>query len=154
MTDAAVRAAFVAARDFPLDPFQVRALDALDLGRSVLVAAPTGSGKTLVAEYAIARALAAGGKTFYTTPLKALSNQKFGDLVRAHGAERVGLLTGDNAINGDEAVVVMTTEVLRNMIYAGSPTLHGLRTVVLDEVLGLSASLHSYSNLTEMRVPE
>ena len=134
VTDAAVRAAFAAAVPFPLDPFQVRALDALDLGRSVLVAAPTGSGKTLVAEYAIAKSLAAGTKTFYTTPLKALSNQKYGDLVRAHGADKVGLLTGDNAINGDAPIVVMTTEVLRNMIYARSPTLEGLRTVVLDEV--------------------
>jgi ATP-dependent RNA helicase HelY len=133
VTDA-VRAEFEAARPFPLDPFQTRALDALDHGRSVLVAAPTGSGKTLVAEYAIARSLAAGGKTFYTTPLKALSNQKFGDLVRAYGPDRVGLLTGDNAINGDAPIVVMTTEVLRNMIYASSSTLDNLRTVVLDEV--------------------
>ncbi len=100
----------------------------------MLVAAPTGSGKTLVAEYAIAKSLAAGTKTFYTTPLKALSNQKYGDLVRAYGADQVGLLTGDNAINGDAPIVVMTTEVLRNMIYAGSPTLEGLRNVVLDEV--------------------
>ncbi len=129
-----IRAAFAAARPFPLDEFQVRALDALDAGRSVLVAAPTGSGKTLVAEYAIARALDAGDKVFYTTPLKALSNQKYGDFVRARGAARVGLLTGDNAINGDAPVVVMTTEVLRNMIYARSPTLVGLRYVVLDEV--------------------
>jgi ATP-dependent RNA helicase HelY len=129
-----IRAAFAAQRPFPLDDFQLRALDALDAGRSVLVAAPTGSGKTLVAEYAIARALAAGGKTFYTTPLKALSNQKFGDFVRAYGPSRVGLLTGDNAINGDAPIVVMTTEVLRNMIYARSRTLEGLRYVVLDEV--------------------
>jgi len=134
VTTADTRAAFAAARPFPLDEFQVRALDALDAGRSVLVAAPTGSGKTLVAEYAIARALASGDKTFYTTPLKALSNQKYGDFVRAYGAERVGLLTGDNAINGDAPVVVMTTEVLRNMIYARSPALEGLRYVVLDEV--------------------
>src|SRR5207237_316390 len=89
---------------------------------------------TIVAEYAIARALAAGDKTFYTTPLKALSNQKYGDFVRAYGADRVGLLTGDNAINGDAPIVVMTTEVLRNMIYARSPSLRGLRYVVLDEV--------------------
>ena len=119
---------------FPLDDFQQRALDALDAGRSVLVAAPTGSGKTVVAEYAIARALARGGKVFYTTPLKALSNQKFGDLARVHGRDRVGLLTGDNSVNGDAPVVVMTTEVLRNMIYAASSALDGLDSVVLDEV--------------------
>ncbi|HEY7106036.1 MAG TPA: DEAD/DEAH box helicase [Acidimicrobiia bacterium] len=129
-----VRRRFVSARDFPLDPFQVRALDALDAGEHVLVAAPTGSGKTLVAEYAIERALAAGAKAFYTTPLKALSNQKYGDLARAHGASTVGLLTGDNSVNGDAPVVVMTTEVLRNMIYAASPALDRLRSVVLDEV--------------------
>jgi ATP-dependent RNA helicase HelY len=134
VTNSSSREAFEAARPFPLDEFQTRALDALDAGHSVLVAAPTGSGKTLVAEYAIARALDAGGKAFYTTPLKALSNQKYGDFVRAYGAARVGLLTGDNAINGDAPVVVMTTEVLRNMIYARSPTLRGLQYVVLDEV--------------------
>jgi ATP-dependent RNA helicase HelY len=130
----ALRAGFESSRGFPLDPFQRQALDALDAGQSVLVAAPTGSGKTLVAEYAIERALAEGRKVFYTTPLKALSNQKFGDFVRAYGPQRVGLLTGDNAINGEAPVVVMTTEVLRNMIYAASPTLEGLRYVVLDEV--------------------
>ena len=129
-----LRARFEAEHPFPLDPFQRRALDALDAGRSVLVAAPTGSGKTLVAEYAIAAALESGGKTFYTTPLKALSNQKYGDFVRIHGAANVGLLTGDNAINGDAPIVVMTTEVLRNMIYARSPALEGLRYAVLDEV--------------------
>src|SRR5437588_6247118 len=119
---------------FELDGFQERALDALDSGRSVLVAAPTGSGKTLVAEYAVAKALDDGAKAFYTTPIKALSNQKFGDLVRRHGPANVGLLTGDNAVNGNAPVVVMTTEVLRNMIYAASPTLERLCYVVLDEV--------------------
>ncbi len=128
------RSRFEAALGFPLDDFQRRALDALDAGRSVLVAAPTGSGKTVVAEWAVSRALAQGEKAFYTTPLKALSNQKFADLRRIHGPDRVGLLTGDTSINGDAPVVVMTTEVLRNMIYSASPALDGLRFVVLDEV--------------------
>jgi ATP-dependent RNA helicase HelY len=131
MTD---RTGLLSGYDFPLDPFQIRAIDALDGGRSVLVAAPTGSGKTLVAEYAVATALATGGKAFYTAPIKALSNQKYADLARRHGAHNVGLLTGDNAINPHAPVVVMTTEVLRNMVYAGSDALVGLRFVVLDEV--------------------
>jgi ATP-dependent RNA helicase HelY len=126
--------AFAERYDFALDPFQREAIDALDTGRSVLVAAPTGAGKTVVGEFAIARALAAGRKCFYTTPLKALSNQKFGDLVAAYGASEVGLLTGDNAINGDASVVVMTTEVLRNMLYERSDALDGLQSVVMDEV--------------------
>jgi ATP-dependent RNA helicase HelY len=125
---------FVTGLGFELDGFQRHALDALDDGANVVVAAPTGSGKTVVAEYAVARALAEGGKAFYTTPLKALSNQKYGELVRRHGTASVGLLTGDNAINGNAPVVVMTTEVLRNMIYASAGALDGLRYVILDEV--------------------
>jgi ATP-dependent RNA helicase HelY len=119
---------------FELDGFQHDAIDGVDRGMSVLVAAPTGSGKTVVAEFAIERALDRGGKAFYTTPLKALSNQKFGDLVAKHGAGTVGLLTGDNSINPDASVVVMTTEVLRNMLYERSSTLTGLLSVVMDEV--------------------
>ena len=103
-------------------------------GHGVLVAAPTGSGKTLVGEFAVHLALHTGRKCFYTTPIKALSNQKFHDLVDRYGADRVGLLTGDNTINGEAPVVVMTTEVLRNMLYAGSRTLLGLGFVVMDEV--------------------
>jgi ATP-dependent RNA helicase HelY len=125
---------FAARYPFALDAFQTSAIDALASGGSVLVAAPTGSGKTVVAEYAIDRALDLGGKCFYTTPLKALSNQKFGDFVARHGAAKVGLLTGDNTINGEAPVVVMTTEVLRNMLYERSDTLDGLVSVVLDEV--------------------
>ena len=125
---------FAARYPFALDAFQRSAIDALATGESVLVAAPTGSGKTVVTEYAIERALERDGKAFYTTPLKALSNQKFGDLVSRYGAGRVGLLTGDNTINGEAPVVVMTTEVLRNMLYERSETLDGLASVVMDEV--------------------
>ncbi|MCL2455514.1 MAG: DEAD/DEAH box helicase [Micrococcales bacterium] len=120
--------------DFGLDDFQVEACQALEGGRGVLVAAPTGAGKTVVGEFAVHLGLAAGSKTFYTTPIKALSNQKYADLVRRHGAERVGLLTGDTTINGEAPVVVMTTEVLRNMLYQGSDLLDGLGHVVMDEV--------------------
>ena len=119
---------------FELDGFQRDAIDAVDRGSSVLVAAPTGSGKTVVAEFAIERALDRGGKAFYTTPLKAQSNQKFGDLVAKHGAGTVGLLTGDNSINPEASIVVMTTEVLRNMLYERSSTLTRLLSVVMDEV--------------------
>ncbi|MGL5928571.1 MAG: DEAD/DEAH box helicase [Dermatophilaceae bacterium] len=127
-------ARFTAGLDFPLDDFQLRACEAVEEGRGVLVAAPTGAGKTVVGEFAVHLALATGRKAFYTTPIKALSNQKFHDLVRRHGAEQVGLLTGDSSVNGEAPVVVMTTEVLRNMMYAGSGTLDGLGYVVMDEV--------------------
>src|SRR4051812_40478835 len=120
--------------DFDLDPFQIEGCRALEAGDSVLVAAPTGSGKTVVGEFAVHLALAQGVKCFYTTPIKALSNQKFSDLVTRHGAANVGLLTGDNTVNGEAPIVVMTTEVLRNMLYAGSGTLSGLGYVVMDEV--------------------
>ncbi len=119
---------------FELDPFQTEACRALEGGRGVLVAAPTGAGKTVVGEFAVHLALQQGRKAFYTTPIKALSNQKYNDLVRQHGTENVGLLTGDTTVNGEAPVVVMTTEVLRNMLYAGSTTLDGLAFVVMDEV--------------------
>ncbi|QDW63405.1 RNA helicase [Oerskovia sp. KBS0722] len=127
-------AAFREVVGFPFDDFQVRACQALEEGRGVLVAAPTGAGKTVVGEFAVHLALAGGRKAFYTTPIKALSNQKYADLARRHGPDQVGLLTGDTSINGDAPIVVMTTEVLRNMLYAGSRALDGLAFVVMDEV--------------------
>ncbi|WP_433876832.1 DEAD/DEAH box helicase [Sinomonas atrocyanea] len=126
--------AFSATVDFPLDPFQKDACRALEAGKGVLVAAPTGAGKTIVGEFAVHLALRQGLKAFYTTPIKALSNQKYAELAAVHGAEKVGLLTGDTTINGEAPVVVMTTEVLRNMLYADSDTLNGLGYVVMDEV--------------------
>ncbi|MFI5903752.1 DEAD/DEAH box helicase [Streptomyces cyaneofuscatus] len=124
--------------EFGLDPFQIEACQALEAGKGVLVAAPTGSGKTIVGEFAVHLALEQGRKCFYTTPIKALSNQKFADLVKRYGADKVGLLTGDNSVNSEAPVVVMTTEVLRNMLYAGSQSLSGLGYVVMDEVHYLS----------------
>ena len=129
-----LRDAFVARYPFPLDRFQTEAFDALDRGEHVVVAVPTGSGKTVVAEYGIAAARHDTKRAFYTAPVKALSNQKYRDLVAVHGEDDVGLLTGDNSINGDAPIVVMTTEVLRNMIYGRSRLLHDLGLVVLDEV--------------------
>ena len=126
--------AFEASLDFPLDDFQRQACAAVEADRSVLVAAPTGAGKTIVGEFGIYLALRRGMKAFYTTPIKALSNQKYHDFVRAYGEDYVGLLTGDTSINTEAPVVVMTTEVLRNMLYANSTTLNGLGYVVMDEV--------------------
>ena len=133
-------ASFRGLYDFDFDEFQVAACRALSAGHGVLVAAPTGSGKTVVGEFAVHLALGQGLKCFYTTPIKALSNQKYADLVRRYDHRTVGLLTGDNSINGDAPVVVMTTEVLRNMLYTGSPALSGLGYVVLDEVHYLADS--------------
>jgi len=119
---------------FPLDSFQERACQALAKDKSVLVAAPTGAGKTIVGEFAIHLAISKAQKVIYTTPIKALSNQKFAELAKRYGDDRVGLLTGDNNTNGDAQIVVMTTEVLRNMIYANSDSLINLGYVVMDEV--------------------
>jgi ATP-dependent RNA helicase HelY len=126
--------AFARSLDFELDDFQREACRSLQEGRGVLVAAPTGAGKTIVGEFAIYLALERGLKAFYTTPIKALSNQKFSELAAKYGAANVGLLTGDTTINGEAPVVVMTTEVLRNMLYAESETLGDLGFVVMDEV--------------------
>ena len=125
---------FSASLKFPMDPFQLEAAEQLEEGHAVLVAAPTGAGKTVVAEFAIHLALSQGKKAFYTTPIKALSNQKYTDLVAVYGQEKVGLLTGDTSRNPEAQIVVMTTEVLRNMLYADSNALENLGYVVMDEV--------------------
>lgn len=120
--------------EFPLDNFQLEACRALAADKGVLVAAPTGAGKTIVGEFAIHLAIERNLKVFYTTPIKALSNQKYAEMVKRYGQERVGLLTGDSNQNSDAQIVVMTTEVLRNMIYANSNSLISLGYVVMDEV--------------------
>src|SRR6195952_4628373 len=120
---------FASELPFTLDDFQLRACRALESGHGVLVCAPTGAGKTVVGEFAVHLALASGRKCFYTTPIKALSNQKHNDLVARYGPEKIGLLTGDMSVNSDAPIVVMTTEVLRNMLSANSPTLQGLSHV-------------------------
>ena len=133
--DSPETAAFASRQAFDLDPFQLAGCHALERGHSVLVAAPTGAGKTIVGEFAIHLAMRTPSqKAFYTTPMKALSNQKFRELVEVYGADQVGLLTGDTNINGNARIVVMTTEVLRNMLYADSSALTDLRYVIMDEV--------------------
>ncbi len=119
---------------FALDDFQIAGCRALEEGKGVLVAAPTGAGKTIVGEFAVELAINSNTKCFYTTPIKALSNQKYSELVNRYGDSKVGLLTGDTSINSEAQIVVMTTEILRNMIYANSSTIEKLRYVVMDEV--------------------
>jgi len=119
---------------FPFDDFQRAGCQSLEDGRSVLVAAPTGAGKTIVGEFAAFLADHTGTRCFYTTPIKALSNQKYQEMVKTYGPSHVGLLTGDSSINGDAPIVVMTTEVLRNMIYANPDAIKELGYVVMDEV--------------------
>jgi len=126
--------AFQATLPWPLDPFQVEAIEKLEAHQGVLVSAPTSSGKTVIADYAVFRGLETNARTIYTTPLKALSNQKYGDYVRLHGEGYVGLVTGENTINPGAPVVVMTTEILRNLIYEDPQRLEQVRYVILDEV--------------------
>ena len=134
MTTARLTEEFALTFSFPFDDFQYKACQAVEIGKGVLVAAPTGAGKTVVGEFAAFLAIRRGKKCFYTTPIKALSNQKYQEFVARFGSERVGLLTGDTSLNSEADILVMTTEVLRNMLYAGSSTLSSLGFVVMDEV--------------------
>ncbi|TMD23805.1 MAG: DEAD/DEAH box helicase, partial [Chloroflexi bacterium] len=126
--------AFQARLPWPLDPFQIEAIEKLEAHQGVLVSAPTSSGKTVIADYAVLRALETDTRAIYTTPLKALSNQKFRDYRRQHGEGYVGLVTGENTINPLAPVVVMTTEILRNLIYEDPQRLDRVRYVILDEI--------------------
>ena len=125
---------FAESFDFPFDDFQIEGCREIEAGNGVLIAAPTGAGKTIVGEFAAFLALQKGRKCFYTTPIKALSNQKYQEFVNRFGDENVGLLTGDTNINSEAPLMVMTTEVLRNMLYANSSSLKNLGYVVMDEV--------------------
>src|SRR5699024_3385282 len=117
----------------PLDDFQIAGCEAVADGHGVLVCAFTGAGKSIVGEFAVSLALSQGTKCIHTSPIKVVSNHNSHDRVDEDGEEAVGLLTGDVSINGGAEIVVMTTEVLRNMIYADSPALHRLSHVVMDE---------------------
>ena len=134
MSQETYRDTFLDGLNFELDRFQLEAIDAVDHHVNVLVSAPTGSGKTLIANYAIGRILDREQRAFYTTPLKALSNQKYKELCELFGSENVGLLTGDTTINRNAEIIVMTTEVLRNMLLTESDQLRTLGLVILDEV--------------------
>ncbi len=121
-------------RGFFLDKFQEEAFQAIDEGRSVLVAAPTGTGKTLVADYLIEKALSRGQRAIYTAPIKALSNQKFREFSRRFGKERIGIITGDVVQNGEAEILIMTTEILRNMSIMRDAALDDVASVVFDEI--------------------
>jgi len=121
-------------KQFTLDPFQEQAIKAVDNGSSVVVSAPTGSGKTLIADYIIDKYLKKGAKVIYTAPIKALSNQKFKDFSEEYGKENIGLLTGDIVINPQAPILIMTTEIYRNMVLADDPFLKQIFYVIFDEV--------------------
>ena len=132
---------------FQLDPFQLEAIKAINSGNSVVLTAPTGSGKTLLGEFAIFRGLSHESRVFYTTPLKALSNQKFRDFICQFGEKKVGLLTGDISINRDAPILVMTTEIFRNMLYGEfeefDDPLVNLESVILDECHYMNCLLYT-----------
>src|SRR4030043_707401 len=121
-------------RDLVLDNFQVEAIHAIEQDKSIVVSAPTGSGKTLIAEYMIDRQLKGSSKIVYTAPIKALSNQKYKDFCRQYGEDKIGLLTGDIVINPSAQVRIMTTEIYRNMCLINDPSVKDISHVVFDEI--------------------
>ena len=120
--------------DFELDPFQKKAISWIDQEHSVLVSAPTGAGKTLIAEYAIDKAMDRNERVIYTAPIKALSNQKYRDFRAQYGEEQVGILTGDVSINPDAPILIMTTEIYRNSLFESMDRIHKISWVIFDEV--------------------
>ncbi|MBT4824597.1 DEAD/DEAH box helicase [Candidatus Woesearchaeota archaeon] len=120
--------------NFTLDKFQEEAVNAIDKNKSVLVSAPTGSGKTLIADYAIDKALKGNKRIIYTAPIKALSNQKYKDFTEQYGADKIGLMTGDIVINTEAQVLIMTTEVYRNMAIIKDPMLDDVLYCIMDEI--------------------
>ncbi|MEK6868294.1 MAG: DEAD/DEAH box helicase, partial [Nanoarchaeota archaeon] len=121
-------------KEFTLDQFQIEAIHAIEQNESVLVTAQTGSGKTLIADYIIDKFLHSGKRVIYTAPIKALSNQKFKDFKRDYGEEKVGIMTGDLVINSHAPVLIMTTEIYRNMLLCNDPSLEHISYVVFDEI--------------------
>ena len=121
-------------RGYVLDPFQQQAVDYIDQNKSVLVAAPTGVGKTLIADYIIEKIYREGGRVVYTAPIKALSNQKFREFKGVVGEEAVGILTGDVVINPDAPILIMTTEIFRNMLHEDPERVRDVRYVIFDEI--------------------
>ena len=120
--------------DFKLDPFQKEAIDWIEKEHSVLVSAPTGAGKTLIAEYATDKALSRNEQIIYTSPIKALSNQKFRDFTASYGNDKVGILTGDVSLNPDAPIVIMTTEIYRNSLFESRDRIDKIGWVIFDEV--------------------
>lgn len=121
-------------RGFTLDPFQEQAVDFIDQNKSVLVAAPTGVGKTLIADYIIEKIFREGGRVVYTAPIKALSNQKYREFKALVGPEAMGILTGDIVVNPDAPILIMTTEIFRNMLQEDPERVSDVRYVIFDEI--------------------
>jgi ATP-dependent RNA helicase DOB1 len=131
-------------KEFTLDTFQEEAIASVEKNHSVLVSAPTGSGKTLIADYIIDKDIKANKRIIYTAPIKALSNQKYKDFTEAYGVQNIGLITGDIVINSDAQVLIMTAEIYRNMAIIRDPVLDTVSYCIMDEVHYISDEERGY----------